>query len=140
MVILDTDHMSMLQRGGSEGRRIRLRLLTLPPGDVSTTIISYEEQTRGWLARIARLSSLEQQATDYSELKKLLRNYCNIGVRDFEAGAINEFRRLQTMRVRVGTMDLKIAAITLANNATLLTRNSADFGKVPAFRTEDWSA
>ena len=42
-------------------------------------------------------------------------------------------------KIRVGTMDLKIAAITLALNATLLTRNMVDFGKVPDLRVEDWS-
>jgi tRNA(fMet)-specific endonuclease VapC len=36
-------------------------------------------------------------------------------------------------------MDLKIAAIALANKATLLTRNTADFSKVPALMTENWS-
>ncbi len=30
MVLLDTDHMSLLQRGGTEGQRIRLRLRALP--------------------------------------------------------------------------------------------------------------
>ena len=37
-------------------------------------------------------------------------------------------------------MDLKIAAIVLANDATLLTRNLGDFRKVPDLKAEDWTA
>ena len=32
----------------------------------------------------------------------------------------------------------KIASIALANNATLLSRNTTDFQRVPDLRTEDW--
>ena len=37
------------------------------------------------------------------------------------------------MSIRIGTMDLEIAAIALANDATLLSRNRADFAKAPAY-------
>jgi tRNA(fMet)-specific endonuclease VapC len=37
-------------------------------------------------------------------------------------------------------MDLKIAAIVLANSAVLLSRNLRDFHKVPGLRAEDWTA
>jgi tRNA(fMet)-specific endonuclease VapC len=55
------------------------------------------------------------------------------------SGAAEQFQRLQLLRLRIGTMDMKIAAIALANDATLLTRNLADFGKVPGLRVEDWT-
>ena len=139
MVVLDSDHMSLLQRGGSEGQRIRQRLRALPPDDVATTIVSYEEQTRGWLALLARASTLDRQVSDYSQLKQLLQDYCNIAVIDFNAAAATEFERLRQARVRIGTMDLKIAAIVLANNALLLTRNLSHFAKVSDLRAEDWS-
>ena len=139
MVVLDSDHMSLVERGGSEGQRIWLRIRALPPDDIATTIVSFEEQTRGWLARIARAATLERQISDYSELKQLLQTYCNIAVLDFDAKAAIEFERLKRERVRIGTMDLKIAAIALANNATLLTRNLSDFSKVPELKVEDWS-
>jgi len=139
MVVLDTDHMSLLQRGGAEGQRIRRRLRSIPPDDVAITVISYEEQTRGWFARLARAATPERQVFDYGEVKNLLRDYCTIAVLDFDNNSAAEFQRLRATKTRVGTMDLKIAAVVLANNAVLLTRNSTDFGKVPNLRIEDWS-
>ena len=35
-------------------------------------------------------------------------------------------------------MDLRIACIVLAHNATLLTANLRDFRKIPDLRVEDW--
>jgi len=35
-------------------------------------------------------------------------------------------------------MDLKIACIVLAYDATLLTRNVTDFAQVPELRVENW--
>ena len=140
MVLLDTDHMSLLQRGGAEGLRIRARLRALPLDNVATTIVSYEEQMRGWLARLARTTTQERQIFDYSELKKLLQSYCSFAILDYDAEAAAEFQRLLALKLRMGTMDMKIAAVVLANNAVLLTRNLTDFGKVPGLRAEDWSA
>jgi tRNA(fMet)-specific endonuclease VapC len=138
--LLDTDHMSILDRGGAVGEALRTRLRTIPPDDVATTVISYEEQTRGWLARVAQLRTADRQVAAYRELKRQLLNYCLIAVIDFDEQAAAEFGRLRQARVRIGTMDLKIAAITLTHKATLLSRNLADFGKVPGLRVEDWSA
>ncbi len=58
----------------------------------------------------------------------------------FDAPAAAEFERLQGLRLRIGTMDLKIAAVALAYRATVLTRNVKDFGVVPGLRVEDWTA
>lgn len=139
MYLLDTDHMSLLDRGGAEGAAIRARLRTVPPDDVATTIVTYEEQTRGWIARIAQVSTPTHQVASYAELKRQLRSYCFISILDFDDRAVVEFERLQKAKIRIGTMDLKIAAIALANDVTLLTRNTTDFGKVPDLKFEDWS-
>jgi len=140
MYLLDTDHMSLLQRGGEESQRIVARLRTLPPDDVAVTVISFEEQTRGWLAHIAQQTATANQVRAYGELKRLLQSYCYITVVDFESTAATEFDRLRALHRRHGTMDLKIAAIALVQNAILITRNARDFGSITNLQMEDWSS
>lgn len=139
MVVLDTDHMSLVERGGTEGQRIYQRIRALPPDDIATTIVSFEEQARGWLARVARATTLKRQISDYDELKRLLETYCNLAILEFDTNAAAEFERIRQAKTRMGTMDMKIAAIALANNALLLTRNTQDFSKVPNLSIDDWS-
>ncbi len=140
MYLLDTDHLSLLDRGGPEGERIGARLSRLSPDEVATSIVSYEEQMRGWLARIARLRGVDRQLIGYRQLEKMLEFYCQTPVLPFDANALDHFQRLWVARLRIGTMDLKIAAIAMAHDSTLLSRNLGDFGKVPGLRVEDWSA
>jgi len=58
---------------------------------------------------------------------------------DFDERAAAEFQRLRKLYPRIGSMDLKIAAIVLVQGATLLTRNLADFGKINGLAVEDWT-
>jgi tRNA(fMet)-specific endonuclease VapC len=139
MLILDTDHMSAIEWGGKDSGVLRERLADVPPDQVFTTIISYEEQMRGWMAYLARARNLAQQIEAYHRLRRHLDNYRQIAVLDFDERAAAEFQRLRQARVRIGTMDLKIAAVALSHDATLLSRNMADFSKVPALTVEDWT-
>jgi len=141
MFVLDTDHMSALEWGsGVAGQRLIARLNKLSAGEAATTIITFEEQTRGWLSVLAQSRSLDEQVEAYRRLKRLLENYLKIETLEFDVSAAAEFRRLQRLRLRIGTMDLKIAAIALACNATMLTKNLKDFGRVPGLRVEDWTS
>ena len=46
---------------------------------------------------------------------------------------------LRPQRIRVGTMDLRIASIALSRGLTVLTRNLRDFRRVPGLLAEDWT-
>ena len=48
--------------------------------------------------------------------------------------------KLRSLKLRVATMDLKIAAIALIHGATVLTRNEVDFQQIPNLDTDDWLA
>jgi len=57
----------------------------------------------------------------------------------FDEATDDIFNGLRQQRVRIGTMDLRIAATALQYNLTLLTRNTIDFSKVPGLTFEDWT-
>jgi tRNA(fMet)-specific endonuclease VapC len=139
MLVLDTDHMSELEWGGAASAMLRERLADRNPHDVATTIVSYEEQMRGWIAYVARARSLASQVEAYRRLRSHLDNYRQIPVLDFDDQAAEIFQRLRRARLRVGAMDLKIAAIAIANGATLLSRNQRDLAKVPGLNVQDWT-
>jgi tRNA(fMet)-specific endonuclease VapC len=48
------------------------------------------------------------------------------------------FDEMRRQKVRMSTMDLRIAAIAMSNNLVLLTRNTGDFSKVSGLIIEDW--
>ncbi len=137
--LMDSDHVSLIDRGGPEGARILTRIAALPPDSVAVSLISYEEQMRGWMAEIARMQSVDRQLAAYSRLNRMRDYHCVTPVLPFDEEAVAQFQSLWLRRLRVGTMDLKIAATALANEATLVTRNTADFGKVMGLKMEDWS-
>ncbi|NJL82724.1 MAG: type II toxin-antitoxin system VapC family toxin [Chloroflexaceae bacterium] len=138
MYILDTDHFSVLERGGIIAQGLTQRLARISSAQVAVSIITYEEQMRGWLSYIAKSQRIEQQVEAYRQLKQQLVNYCTIPILEFDEQAVSEFQRLRKLYPRLGTMDLKIAAIALVNKAVLLTRNEIDFGQISGLSVEDW--
>ncbi|NJM73258.1 MAG: type II toxin-antitoxin system VapC family toxin [Scytonema sp. RU_4_4] len=139
MYILDTDHLSVLDRGGTQAQRLLQRLAGVDPTQVAASIISYEEQMRGWLSYVAKAQTVDKQVEAYRQLKRQLVNYCAISILEFDVPAAQEFQRLRKSYPRLGTMDLKIASVALVNQAVLLTRNLSDFGQISGLRIENWT-
>ena len=139
MYIFDTDHLSFIQRNGQEGKQILGKLATMKELVVAVTVITYEEQVRGRLNFLSKAKTLNEQIFAYQGLQQLALDYQSIIIIPFDRAAALEHQRLRKAYPRLGNMDLKIAAISLINNATLLTRNKSDFGQVIELQIEDWS-
>ncbi|MEO8494747.1 MAG: type II toxin-antitoxin system VapC family toxin [Planctomycetota bacterium] len=137
MLVLDTDHLVELDRASAAGLMLNQRLQRATE-EVATTIISAEEQFRGWLAQIRREQDPHKQIVGYARLKRRIEFFAAWPVLDWSSDSADVFQSLRQQRVRIGTMDLKIASIVLAQNATLLSRNMRDFQQVPGLIVEDW--
>ena len=140
MIILDTDCVSLLERkSGEEFYRLSARLAEFQPDEITTTVITFEEQMRGWLAFLARADSIERQINAYEKLSRFVENYRRIPIVKFDEKAGEAFSNLKKQKIRVGTMDLKIAAIAVARDALLISRNLSDYEQIPNLRVEDWT-
>lgn len=60
MLVLDTDHLVEFDSGSALGANRRRRLMS-SADKIATTIISAEEQFRGWLTQIHRLTDPHRQ-------------------------------------------------------------------------------
>jgi tRNA(fMet)-specific endonuclease VapC len=137
VLVLDTNHVSELGYATSAGLRLRDRLLTSGE-ETATTIVSVEEQLRGWLAEIHRLASPHNQISAYRRLQERIEFFAAWIVLPWNEAAADLFLRFRRERIRIGSMDLKIACISLVHSATLLTRNTSDFALVPGLRVANW--
>ncbi|HEX4613436.1 MAG TPA: type II toxin-antitoxin system VapC family toxin [Urbifossiella sp.] len=138
MILLDTDHLTVLHSGrGDRFTRLVVRLSEATES-VGTTIVSVEEEMRGWLAAIAKERRPERQVMAYRELAALFDRFAGFPIAPFDAAAAARFMELRSGRGRVGVRDLKIATITITQNALLLTANRRDFEQIPGLRFENW--
>ena len=140
MILLDTDHATLLKYpSGIRRDRLREKLDRLPSEEtVAVTIVTVEEQMRGWLASLAKERTSQRQVAPYRELATLFEFYSQFTIVLFDDRAAIQFDVLRSAKIRIGTMDLKIAAIALVNQSLLLSANCHDFEQVPGLRIENW--
>jgi len=115
-----------------------LERINISGQEAATTIISVEEQLRGWLAEIHRLADPHRQIVAYQRLQRRIDFFAAWSVLPWNVEAADLFVRYRTDGIRIGSMDLKIAGIAIMHGAVLLTRNTIDFAKVPGVRSENW--
>jgi tRNA(fMet)-specific endonuclease VapC len=135
--ILDTDCLSLFQNGQAQ---LVARVDRLPFEQISTTVITAEEQIRGRLNFVRRAENQRKLSNAYAFLRETILFFHKIQVLKFTPEAEAIYWQLQAQKIRPGSRDLKIAAIALSLNATVVTRNRKDFQQVPNLNFEDWSA
>jgi tRNA(fMet)-specific endonuclease VapC len=138
--LLDTDHISFLQRRtGLEFANLTARIARHSSADFALSVVSFDEQVIGAHTFINRAQTKTDIIRGYTLLLETLQGFSTVPVLPFDIAAIGIFDELRVQKIRISTMDLRIAAIALSRNLVLLTRNIGDFSKVPEIITEDWT-
>ncbi|HYF36663.1 MAG TPA: type II toxin-antitoxin system VapC family toxin [Prosthecobacter sp.] len=137
-VVLDTNHFAEMVHQTVLGDSLEKRL-SKSGAEVFTTIITAQEVNEGWCAFIRKQKAGSQkQIHGYQQFQHSLELLMELTVLPFDEQAAEIFRSLRKALPRAGTQDLKIAAICIAHDATVLTRNQIDFQEVPDLRIENW--
>lgn len=121
MIILDTDHLSVFLDERDARHESLYEQMDQATEPIACTIVSVEEILRGWLALIHKLRDVHRQLVAYDRLGRLFDVLGEWEITPFERHAADQFVNLRRLRIRVATMDLKIASIALVNDALLLT-------------------
>ena len=131
--LLDTDHLTLYEhKHGPLSVHLSVHL-----DEVGISVVTVEETLRGRLAALAQARDGRTRIRRYAALQESLLDFTQFPNVPYDQPAEHEFQRLRS--IRIGTRDLKIASIALANRLIVVTRNRSDFPRVPGLTIEDWS-
>jgi tRNA(fMet)-specific endonuclease VapC len=139
LYILDTDHISLFLGNYPS---VRDRVLQTQ-SECSITIISVQEIFNGWVGQLNRVENEAYKIEIYQRLHLTTQFIQQMPVLNYEQTASAEYQQIikanPILAKRRLEKDMRIAAIALANEATIVTRNKRDFEQVLKLNIEDWS-
>jgi tRNA(fMet)-specific endonuclease VapC len=138
--ILDTDHVSLVLRGHPKVTACLGQL----SAQTSTTIITVQEIFNGWMGELNQPNTKRETILEqYHNLFLAVELLKSLPILEFDALAFEQYESLlvqnPNLRKKRLQKDLRIAAIALSRNATVVTRNLRDFEQVPGLKIEDWT-
>jgi tRNA(fMet)-specific endonuclease VapC len=126
--LLDTDVLSLLQR---KDANVTQFISTFPASELAISTITYEEQIAGRFGQIHKSKTTTEQARAYYWLWATANFLKPWTIMEFSEDSIARFESLKSQKLNVGGNDMRIAAIALEENLTVITRNVSDFSRIP---------
>lgn len=132
MFLFDTDTLSQVLKR-TPSATLLARLATVPPEQQFTTAITVGEMVYG-AHRSPRREQLLRQLEE--------RVWPTVHILSFDRAAAQTYGQLRAELEKAGTPlsepDMRIAAIALTHDFTVVTGNVRHFGRVPGLQMESW--
>ena len=119
--------------------KLAARIVAEPHRAITAAVITVEKHLTGWQAYLRQAKSDAQRAVAYQNLTDSVRTLSDMHIVTFSEAAIRRSNVLVAMKLNIGKIDLRIAAIALEEDAVAVTRNLRDFGRVPGLACENWA-
>lgn len=136
MWVLDMDTLTLWLRGQ---RAVVERVALASPEVLAITIITVEEIISGWYRLIRQARNDAALVRGYRWLQQSVEFLRDVRILSLDENALELFHELRRQHRTIGTNDLRIAAITLKHDATLVTRNRQDFSPINGLELENWA-
>ncbi len=104
-------------------------------------IIVVEEIIRGRLNVIRQAEAGKSKVSidrAYQLFQDTFDDFRYLQILSYTPQAELQFQQWKKQKIRISTHDLRIAAICIAHDATLISRNRQDFEKLPELTVEYW--
>ena len=119
MFLMDTDHISILQQeSGTEFARLLPRMVRHGPTNLALPVVSFHEQSLGCNDYIKKSRSPIEVVRGYGMFDRTIKAFSTKRVLSFDVAAAAVCDELISRRLRINTMDLRIAAIALSRDLT----------------------
>lgn len=137
LYVLDSDILSLLQAGHP---KVSERAAKCVAGELAITVITVEEQIRGWFTLVRRAKKPPQIAFAYQQLADRVSDLSRTRILPYTERAISMYQLMKKAKLRIDANDMRIAAITQEHDGIVVTRNVRDFRQIPGVKYEDWSS
>lgn len=139
MTALDTDVLTELFAGNAAYNQ---RLAAIAADNRRLPIVVAAEVARGWLAAARQAEAGKGKMSLEFVFERLQQSFVGIAaftLLPYTNAADALFQQWRRAKIRVGTNDLRIAAICIVHGATLATRNARDYAQVPGLTFDVWN-
>jgi tRNA(fMet)-specific endonuclease VapC len=139
MITFDTDVLSDILRNIPA---VVARAAQIDPARQAVPIVAVEEVIRGRFAVIRQAETGKEKVTlarAYELFDQSFRALAAFRALEYTDAADKLVEAFKKSKIRVGTRDLRIAAVCIVHGATLVTRNARDYTQIPGLTLDVWN-
>jgi tRNA(fMet)-specific endonuclease VapC len=138
MIAFDADVLTLIAAGDA---RCTQKAALIPEADQAVPIVVAEQLLRGRLNVVRQAEAGKSKVPvelAYELLQRTIADLQLFEILSYSHHAEVLMQSWRKQKIKVGTSDLRIAAICVIHSATLISRNRRDFDQVPGLVVEYW--